>query len=107
MLIDCAPGEVTGLVAFVENESYVDMVALLDQVEGIAPAAAAPIGYRRERRIVRLANGQPHVAWVYAGDPLWVAGCEPLTINWKEHVRNRFSIPVDWLHGEHNGLRDR
>lgn len=107
MLIDCAPGEVTGLVAFVENESYVDMVALLDQVEGIAPAAAAPIGYRRERRIVRLANGQPHVAWVYAGDPLWVAGCEPLTINWKEHVRNRFSIPVDWLRGEHNGLRDR
>jgi gamma-glutamylcyclotransferase (GGCT)/AIG2-like uncharacterized protein YtfP len=107
MLVASALGEVTGLVVFLERESYAGLVAMLDQVEGIGPGAPAPVGYRRERRIVRLANGQPHVAWVYAGDPDWVAGCVPLTLNWKEHVRNKFSVPVDWLRGEHNGLRGR
>jgi gamma-glutamylcyclotransferase (GGCT)/AIG2-like uncharacterized protein YtfP len=76
-------GEVIGLVVYPKPEYYASAVALLDLVEGFDPDAMGQGAYRRSRRVVRLANGEPIVAWVYLGHPRYVAGLEPLTSHWK------------------------
>jgi gamma-glutamylcyclotransferase (GGCT)/AIG2-like uncharacterized protein YtfP len=80
---DGPQGEVIGLVVYLKRAYYAGAVALLDLVEGFDPDATGQGAYRRERRVVWLANGEPVVAWVYLGRPRYVADLEPLTSHWK------------------------
>jgi gamma-glutamylcyclotransferase (GGCT)/AIG2-like uncharacterized protein YtfP len=83
MAVDAPQGDVIGLVVDVKPEYYASVIALLDLVEGYDPDDTGRGAYRRERRVVRLANGEPVVAWVYLGRPHYVAGLEPLPSHWK------------------------
>jgi gamma-glutamylcyclotransferase (GGCT)/AIG2-like uncharacterized protein YtfP len=83
MLREGPQGEAVGLVVHLKPAYYAGAVALLDLVEGFDPDATGQSAYRRERRVVRLANGEPVVAWVYLGRPHYVAGLEPLPSHWK------------------------
>jgi gamma-glutamylcyclotransferase (GGCT)/AIG2-like uncharacterized protein YtfP len=83
MAVDSPQGEVVGLVVDVKPEYYAGAMALLDLVEGFDPDATGQGAYRRERRVVRLANGEPVVAWVYLGHLRYVIGLKPLPSHWK------------------------
>lgn len=87
MLVDAPAGEVRGMVVRVRPSSYRAAVALLDQLEGVDMTPFGGYGYRRLRRIARLAGGTTVVAWVYMGSQAAVAGRKPIGPDWKSYSR--------------------
>jgi gamma-glutamylcyclotransferase (GGCT)/AIG2-like uncharacterized protein YtfP len=92
MLVDAPAGEVRGLAVTIRPSSYAAAVALLDQLEGIGSTLPGSPHYRRTRRVVRLADGQSTVAWVYVGTHASVAGLKPIGPDWKAHVRGQTQV---------------
>ena len=74
MLIE-EEGHVKGMVIHVEPDSYWDILASLDKLEGYTPNAPASSHYRREIRAVTLADNSRIETWVYIGQPQLVRNC--------------------------------
>lgn len=87
MLVDAPEGEVRGMLVRVRPSSYPAALALLDRLEGVDMTPYGGYGYRRLRRIARLAGGSSVVAWVYVGSEAAVAGLEPIGPDWKSYHR--------------------
>jgi gamma-glutamylcyclotransferase (GGCT)/AIG2-like uncharacterized protein YtfP len=87
MLVDAPAGEARGLLIRLKPTRYARMLALLDQVEGVGEATWGRPLFRRERRVVTTAGGDGVVAWTYVGWPPYVAGLEPIPLDWKSYVR--------------------
>lgn len=89
MAVEDGLGEVRGIVVYVRPSSYRAALLLLDQLEGVDLGLPGAPGYRRTRRVVRLMDGAQVVAWVYLGSKTFVAGLEPIGLDWKSYVRSR------------------
>lgn len=87
MVVDAPDGEVRGMIVWVRPSSYRPALALLDQLEGVDMTPFGGYGYRRLRRIARLAGGSSAVAWVYMGSEAIVAGLEAIGPDWKSYNR--------------------
>lgn len=89
MLVDAPAGEVRGMVVTVRPSSYGAALSLLDQLEGVDLTRFGGYGYRRLRRIARLAGGSTVVAWVYMGTEAAVIGLKPIGPDWRSYTRER------------------
>lgn len=96
MLVDWPDGRVDGLLVFIRPETYRAVLSRLDFLEGFDPMEPAASDYRRERRIVTRAGGEPVVAWVYVGQKPLVAGRPRIHTNWAAHLSHNERPVADW-----------
>jgi gamma-glutamylcyclotransferase (GGCT)/AIG2-like uncharacterized protein YtfP len=87
MLVDAPTGEARGLLVTIRPRSYLAALTVLDMLEGTLIDPFGRPAYRRARRVVHPEGRPAAVAWVYIGNPLLLAGLEPLGTDWKTHSR--------------------
>jgi gamma-glutamylcyclotransferase (GGCT)/AIG2-like uncharacterized protein YtfP len=97
MLIEEGKASVRGMVIFVERADYVDVLTRLDHLEGYDPAQPGACAYRRVARRVRLANGRSETAWVYVGQPQYVAEVAVVSGgDWAAYVTEMQKESLEW-----------
>jgi len=97
MLVEAQGEQVAGMLVEVEPVLYDEVLRTLDVLEDYRPQQPDESFYHRARRIVTLANGRQHVAWVYLGRPALVAGLEPIPGgNWKAYCATRKTEVEQW-----------
>lgn len=106
MLVDRPGSDVEGLLISVQPQFYMRVLARLDFLEGYEPAYPADSDYRRERRVITLAGGNPVVGWVYVGQLGLVTGRPLIQTNWALHLNHNRRQVGEWWQGVRTVGRD-
>lgn len=97
MLVLHAQGQVIGLLVDVQPDSYTDLLAQLDALEGFDPDRPEESVYRRVPHTVHSADGRAETAWVYVGRAEWVSGLSPLADgDWLRHSAEKMADMTRW-----------
>ena len=81
MLLEGGYQAVNGMVIAVNDAAYEDVLARLDELEGVTADRLTSL-YLRQKRQVQLLDGSLEVAWVYTGRAHLVQGKEPFGGDW-------------------------
>ncbi|MCA9986908.1 MAG: gamma-glutamylcyclotransferase [Anaerolineales bacterium] len=73
MCVPAPGGIVHGQLAEVDAAKYQQVQRHLDELEGYNPADPDNSPYQRLARVVTLATGTEQTAWVYIGQPIYIA----------------------------------
>lgn len=97
MLVEEAGFQVKGVLLTVQPETYQDVIAALDSLEGFDPANPDVPGYQRVTREVWRENGRSAWAWIYIGQADYVKEYFPIPNgDWRQYASDKFDDITDW-----------
>ena len=97
MLIEEGDSPVQGMVLTIQPNMVAEIMARLDHLEGYDPEQHEACAYQRVAREVWLADGRSLTAWVYIGQPHYVAGLPAVDGgDWANYVTTMEKQSGEW-----------